>query len=422
MKHPLCKPALYIALVFTGFFASQTAIAAQPAKAAALKCEYLISPIGIDAKHPRLTWQMADAGQGAAQTAYQLFVGTDSVAVVSGKADNWITPKVTSSANLVTYNGKALLPFTKYFWRIVLWDEAGKKLSSSATTSFETGMMEMRNWKGSWISDDKGIATNPAPYFRNTFKVGKTIKSARAYIAVAGLYELYINGKKVGNHRLDPMYTRFDRRTLYVSYDVTANLQNGKNAVGVLLGNGWYNHQSTAVWFFHQAPWRGRPTFCMDLRITYTDGTTETVSSNTQWKTSLSPVVFNSIYTAEHYDGRKEQPGWNTADFVDKDWKNTINRSAPSANIVAQSLQPIRNVEEISAKTITKIEDNLWVFDIGRNISGVSQITVKGDSGTVIRLKHAERLYKNGRVDLSNIDLHYRPTDNTDPYQTDILF
>lgn len=412
---------LYIALLFNSILIIQSAKAAEPAQAVNLKCEYLSNAIGIDAKHPRLTWAMADAQQGAAQTAYQLFVGTDSVAVGAGKGDSWTTTKITSATNLVTYNGKVLQPFTKYYWRVQLWDQAGKKLSSSAITSFETGMMEMRNWKGSWISDNKGIAVNPAPYFRNTFKVGKTIKSARAYIAVAGLYELYINGKKIGNHRLDPMYTRFDRRTLYVAYDVTANLQNGKNAVGVLLGNGWYNHQSTAVWYFHQAPWRNRPTFCMDLRITYTDGTVETVSSNTQWKTALSPVVFNSIYTAEHYDARKEQPGWNTAGFIDSAWKPVINRSAPSTNIVAQSLQPIRNVEEIASKTITKIDNNLWVFDIGRNISGVSQITVKGDSGTIIRLKHAERLNKNGHVDQSNIDLHYRPTDDKDPFQTDIF-
>jgi alpha-L-rhamnosidase len=421
MKQPLCKLMLYIALLFSSLLIIHPAQAAEPAQAVNLRCEYLSNAIGIDAKHPRLTWSMADTQQGAAQTAYQLFVGTDSVAVGAGRGDSWTTTKITSAANLVTYTGKALQPFTKYYWRVQLWDQAGKKLSSSAITSFETGMMEMRNWKGSWISDSKGIAVNPAPYFRHSFKVGKTIKSARAYIAVAGLYELYINGKKIGNHRLDPMYTRFDRRTLYVAYDVTANLQNGKNAVGVLLGNGWYNHQSTAVWYFHQAPWRNRPTFCMDLRITYTDGTVETVSSNTQWKTALSPVVFNSIYTAEHYDARKEQPGWNTPGFIDSAWKPVINRSAPSTNIVAQSLQPIRNVEEIASKTITKIDNNLWVFDIGRNISGVSQIIVRGDSGTVIRLKHAERLNKNGHVDQSNIDLHYRPTDDKDPFQTDIF-
>lgn len=420
MKQLFCKPAFYIALLFH-FFIANTSFAGTPAEAAGLQCEHLVNPIGIDSRHPRLSWLLADERHAAAQTAYQLTVGTDSLGVINGKSDTWQTTKVVSSTNLVSYQGKPLQPFTKYYWRVQLWDQAGKKLLPSAIANFETGMMDMHNWQGSWISDNKSIAVNPAPYFRHTFKVAKQISSARAYIAVAGLYELYINGQKIGNHRLDPMYTRFDRRTLYVTYDVTAQLQNGKNAIGVLLGNGWYNHQSTAVWYFHQAPWRGRPTFCMDLRITYTDGTVETVSSNTQWKTSLSPVIFNSIYTAEHYDARKEQSGWNTPNFIDTAWKQVINRSAPSQNIVAQSMQPIHNVEEITAKSITKIDNNLWVFDIGRNISGVSKITVKGDSGTVIRLKHAERLNKNGHADQSNIDLHYRPTDDKDPFQTDIF-
>ncbi|WPV00438.1 family 78 glycoside hydrolase catalytic domain [Mucilaginibacter sp. cycad4] len=417
MKHPLCKPLLSIALLFCFFSVTE----AQTPGAAGLKSEYLINPIGIDNAHPRLTWLMDDKTQGAAQSAYQLFVGTDSIAVSAAKGNAWATTKIASSTNLAIYSGRQLKPFTKYFWKVQLWDQTGKKLSASPIVSFETGMMGMQNWKGSWISDNKGIAVNPAPYFRNTFKVAKPIRSARAYIAVAGLYELYLNGKKIGNHRLDPMYTRFDRRTLYVSYDVTAQLQSGKNAVGVLLGNGWYNHQSTAVWFFHQAPWRGRPVFCMDLRITYTDGSVETVKSGTDWKTSLSPVVFNSIYTAEHYDGRLEQPGWNTANFDDKKWKPVINRAAPSMNIVSQTMQPIRAVDTISTKSVTKIDSDVWVFDMGRNISGVSQITVKGDSGTVIRLKHAERLNKNGHVDQSNIDLHYRPTDDKDPFQTDIF-
>ncbi|HEY9197584.1 MAG TPA: alpha-L-rhamnosidase N-terminal domain-containing protein, partial [Mucilaginibacter sp.] len=185
---------------------------------------------------------MNDKAQGAAQSAYQLYVGTDSAAVSTSKGNAWTTTKIASSNNLAIYSGRQLKPFTKYYWRVQLWDKTGKRLTASPVASFETGMMSMQNWKGSWISDNKGIAVNPAPYFRNTFKVVKPIRSARAYIAVAGLYELYLNGKKIGNHRLDPMYTRFDRRTLYVSYDVTTQLQSGKNAIGVLLGNGWYNH------------------------------------------------------------------------------------------------------------------------------------------------------------------------------------
>ncbi|RZJ90659.1 MAG: alpha-rhamnosidase [Chryseobacterium sp.] len=385
----------------------------------ALKTEYLENPIGLDNAKPRFTWQMNDASLGAKQTAYRILVDVDSAALMQEKASCWNSGWNKSDINLVIFSGKPLKPFTKYFWRIDVTN--GRKKTFSKIASFEMGMMNMANWQGAWISDNENIKLKPAPYFRHTFNAAKKIKSARAYIAAGGLYELSINGKKIGNHRMDPMYTRFDRRTLYVTYDVTTAIQQGKNGIGVLLGNGWYNHQSTAVWYFDRAPWRNRPTFCLDVRITYEDGTTETIKSGKDWKTALSPIVFNSIYTAEHYDARMEKPGWNTASFDDNDWKAVMYRSAPSRTIVAQALHPIRNVEEIATKSIKKINDTTYLFDLGRNISGVSKITLNGPAGTVIRLKHGERLYTNGRLDISNIDAHYRPTDNTDPFQTDIL-
>jgi alpha-L-rhamnosidase len=412
------KKSISCLLIIASAFSFNNADAA--AKIDGLKCECLINPLGIDAIHPRLTWIMDDTRHGAMQIAYQLAIGTDSVALTKGVASTWKTNKVLSADSRVAYAGKTLQPFTKYYWRVSVWDEAGK-VTLSSIASFETGLIEKSNWKGTWISDNRGPEIKPAPYFRNMFELGKKIKSARAYIAVAGLYELYINGEKIGNHRLDPMYTRFDRRTLYVSYDVTANLQAGKNAIGVLLGNGWYNMQSTAVWDFHKAPWRNRPAFCLDVRVTYTDGTTETLSSDRKWKTSSSPIIFNSIYTAEHYDARLEQPGWNTTDFNDKGWRGVIPRPAPSANIVSQAMQPIRAIETIPAVSVTKQGDNTYLFNIGRTIAGVTKITVSGEAGTVIRLKHTEKLDKNGHADMSNIDVHYRPTDDKDPFQTDIF-
>src|SRR5215217_3337509 len=388
-------------------------------KPAGLQVEHLVRPLGIDAVNPRFSWLMTDAGMGAKQTAYRILVGKDSAALTGKKNVLWDSGKMTSPSSLITYKGSALEAFTKYYWLVEVWDKDGKP--SSSVSSFEMGMLKTDNWKETWISDSQDPDTKPAPYFRKVFAAEKKIKSARAYIVCGGLYELYLNGRKVGNHRMDPMYTRFDRRLLYVTYDVTSQLQNGKNAVGVLLGNGWYNHQSTAVWDFHKAPWRNRPTFCLDLRITYTDGSVETVTSGRDWKTASSPIVFNSIYTAEHYDARQEQVGWNVVNFDDSKWKGTIPRSAPSDNIVAQALHPVRNVEAIPAKSMNKVNDTAYVFDLGRNISGVSQIKVSGEAGTVIRLKHTERLYGNGRADMSNIDQHYRPTDDKDPFQTDIF-
>jgi len=386
----------------------------------ALKTEYLINPIGIDTPHPRFNWHLHSAQKGAKQRAYRVVVGTDSVAVAQNQGSDWDSEKQNAAIIQIRYSGIALKPFTRYYWRVQLWDNNGKRLQSPVAF-FETGLMGQQHWKGAWISDDQGIAVKPAAYFRKQFQTTKKIKSARAYIAAGGLYELYLNGQKVGNHRLDPAYTRFDRRNLYVSYDVTRQVQSGENAIGVLMGNGWYNHQSTAVWFFDRAPWRNRPTFCLDLRITYEDGSVETIATDKSWKTSLSPIIFNSIYTAEHYDARLEQKGWNTTTFDAAKWKDVIYRSAPSAHVVSQVMPPIRNVKKIPAISMHKLNDTTYIFDFGQNFSGVSELHVQGEKGTVVRLKHGERLYDNGHVDISNIDQHYRPTDDKDPFQTDIV-
>lgn len=419
MIHSICKPTIVLITTFLSLLTWQQAFCNRVASPALLKCEHLVNPLGVDNLNPRLSWAMDDSRNGARQSAWSVSVGTDSVSLLNGGAGVWKTAKTSTEESMVLYKGQSLLPFTKYFWKVDLWDGAGK-ITSSAVASFEMGMVSSSRWQGTWISDNQSIDYKPAPYFRKTFDMKKKVLSARAYIAAGGMYELYLNGRKVGNHRLDPMYTRYDRRNLYVTYDVTGYLQDNTNAIGVLLGNGWYNHQSTAVWDFHKAPWRARPAFCLDLRITYQDGSVETITSDKSWKTGTGSLIFNSIYTAEHHDSRLEQPGWNTAAFDDSSWKNVINRSAPSKNIVSQQLHPIRDVAEIPAQSMQKINDTVYVFNLGRNISGVSKLTVQGDAGTIIRLRHAERLYSNGRVDLSNIDLHYRPTDDTDPFQTDI--
>lgn len=387
---------------------------------AGLKTDHLENPIGIDNPNPRLAWRMDDSRQGARQSAYRIIVDTDSLEVAKGNGSVWDSGKRDSDQQLVTYNGRELVPFTKYYWKVTVWD-AWQKESGSTVQSFETGMMDISNWQGNWISDGRDIHYLPAPYFRKKFETDKEIVSARVYIVVAGLYEFYINGEKIGNQRLDPMYTRFDRRNLYVTHDVTTQLQKGENAMGVILGNGWYNHQSMAVWDFHRAPWRNRPAFCLDLRITYVDGTVETIPSNLSWKKSDSPVIFNSIYTAEHYDARMEQDGWSKPEFDDSQWQGVGLRSTPSQNITAQQLRPIRNALTIPAVSINKIDEKTYVYDFGQNMSGVTRIKVSGEEGTELRIKHGERLHHNGRVDMSNIDVYYRGDREKDPFQTDIL-
>jgi len=384
-----------------------------------LQCEYMVNPIGMDSPHPRLKWKLDDRRPGANQSAYELIAGTDSTDVANGSGDMWNSGKVSDASMLVSYEGKPFEPYTKYYWAVKVWDKDKRENPLSGVASFETGLMHMKNWKGAWITDTRNVDLKPAPYFRKEFDAKKEIQSAQLYIAVGGLYELFINGKRVGDSQLDPAYTRFDRRNLYVAHDVTPFMQK-YNALGVVLGNGWYNHQSTAVWFFHEAVWRARPKFCLDLRLTYVDGSVETISTDRNWKTSTGPIVFNCIYTAEHYDARLEQDGWNEPGFDDSEWNNSIDTAAPSQNIVSQLMHPIRHVEEINAVKMQKFSNKKYVFDLGQNIAGVSRISVKGEAGTELRVTHSELLDEKGDIDLSNIIVHYRPTDDSDPFQTDI--
>lgn len=385
-----------------------------------LTCEHLVNPLVIDATQPRLSWRLEDQRNGAVQQAYQILLGQDSLALLKETKNSWDSGKQLSSSMLVTYNGAQLKPQTTYFWKVKVWDKDGIS-TSSKIASFETGMMGMDLWKGKWISDNKDIHARETPYFRTEFKINKPIKSARAYIATAGLYELSMNGQRVGDHRLDPMYTRFDRRTLYVVTDVTQQLQQGENAIGVVLGNGWYNHQPLAVWNFDKAPWRARPTFCLELKIVYTDGTVETIVSDKQWKTASGPITYNNIYTGEHYDARLEIPNWDKPKYDDSTWQVVQYRNAPSAHIVSQQMVPIRLVKSYKPKSVTKIDQRTYVFDMGQNMAGITKVKVKGAAGTVLRIKHGERLSADGRLDLSNIDVYYRGDKEKEPFQTDIL-
>lgn len=378
--------------------------------------DHLVSPLGIDNANPRFSWQTS-----ASQKQYTLIVGTDSLDVASGTGNMWNTGVVATETQSMIYAGKELKPFTTYYWRVTSVDDSGMS-HNSPVAKFETGMMSEKNWQGSWISDGIDYNVRPAPYLRKTFMVGKKVAKARAYISAGGLFVLSINGKRVGNHFLDPVYTRYDRRSKYVTFDITSLLHDGINAAGIVLGNGWYNHQAIAVWDYERAPWRQRPTVCMDMRITYDDGTTETVSTDLSWRyTTAVPLVYNNIYTGEHFDFRINLKDWDTPEFKDDNWGGVRLRTAPAPIVSAQAMQPIRFIEDIAAKSMKKINDSTYVYDFGKNMSGVTTIKLRGESGTEVRVAHGERLHPDGTLDLSNIDVYYRGDKQTEPFQTDIL-
>lgn len=382
-----------------------------------MKCEYMENPIGIDSRPLRFTWQLENLpSDTVSQVAYTLEVSGDPEFLPA----NTHVLRAESPAQPALFDIE-LKPFTRYLWRVTVTCTDGNEYISPVSW-FETGMVTQDNWQGEWISDGKPVEEKPAPYFRRDFTVDREVAFARAYITSAGYNELSINGQKVGDRFLEPGFTKFDKKTLYSTYDVTDLIREGDNAVGIILGNGWYNHQSTAVWYFHTAYWRGRPAALLNLRITYTDGGVVTITTGADWKTTDDGlVIFNSIYTAEHYDARKEMDGWNSPGYDDSGWQEAVAVPSPTERIVSQQMEPIRITDELQPVSVEAFSDTCHVFDFGRNIAGMVKLRVNGTAGTELRLIHGERLYDDGHVDMSNIDCHYRPTDDSDPFQTDIV-
>ena len=371
-----------------------------------LKCEYTLNPTGVDTDTPRFTWQLPSYSQVKTQMFYQLLVGTDSLKVKKSKSLVWDSGKITSDVNLVAYNGDQLLPNTRYYWAVKVWDAKGHESSFSDLASFQTGLKG--SWSAKWITDVEDTNEKRAPYFRKEIKTKSPIAKATVYMASAGLHELEINGKRVGDAFMNPIYTRFDKRVLYNTYDVTS-LLNTDNVIDVVLGNGWYNHQSTAVWDFHKAHWRARPRFAFEMLLEYKDGTTETVISDTSWKTTFGTIQFNSIYTAEHVDHNK---GNNV-------WKQVLEVASPTQKISSQQLPPVRKVTRYPAISCEKVADNTYLFDFGQNMSGITELKIAGPQGAVIRIQHGEQI-KAGRINNEGLEVHSRPTDDKDPFQTDI--
>jgi alpha-L-rhamnosidase len=385
-----------------------------------LRCEYLDNPLGIDTAQPRLSWVLESTQRAEKQTAYQILAATSEALLKSDRGDLWDTGKVASDQTLhVVYAGKALASSQRCYWKVRVWDKDGKVSAYSRPAYWEMGLLAAQDWQGQWIGRTTDTNSLPAPMLRRAFTLEGKIKQARAYICGLGYYELHLNGTKIGDHLLDPGYTRYDKRALYVTYDVTDALRRGKNAVGVILGNGWYNVQTRAVWDFHKAPWRAAPKLLMQLRVEYTDGRIETIGTASRWTTSAGPITFNSIYGGETYDARAEKPGWDTPDYDDSDWAMAQVVSAPGGKLSAQMMPPIKADQVIKPVKLTEPKPGVFLFDMGQNFAGFAELSLRGPAGTKVVMKYGERLAKDGMLDRADIQQHIVRVDTNQQYQTD---
>ncbi|MDR3140912.1 MAG: glycoside hydrolase family 78 protein [Tannerellaceae bacterium] len=369
-----------------------------------LRTEYLYDPAGIGTPAPRLTWSYENDGEEPAVISrYEIKLGAEP-----GK--------------LETYKeGTPLQPHTGYYWVVTGWDEKGTKTLTSDTAYFETAKFSAADWSAGWITDSHDKEYEPAPLFRKKVTINKEVEKARLYIAAAGYYEAFINGSRVGVNYLDPGYTHFDKRILYVTHDVTYSLKPGENIIATVLGNGWYNEQSVATWNFHEARWRNRPRMMCELRVTYTDGTVDTFGTDESWKTSTGPYLYNNLYSGDIYDARLDK-GWKTPECDESGWQPATLTQAPAPLITAQPAPGISVTGYYSPDSVKKFSDKLYVFSFPENIAGLCRLDIKGAAGTKITLKYGELLKENGRLEQGNIDVYYHPVKPYEKFQTDIYY
>lgn len=405
---------------------------------AGLTCEHLINPVGIDASQPRLAWSLTAPAQprGQAQTAYQVLVAGDAEALAADRGDLWDSGRVASGTVQTVYAGHPLGSYQQCFWKVRVWDKDGEPSAWSSPASWSMGILDARLWKARWLRYAKvpapsaesaaGAATQrpkpwgqkfQSPRFRKTFDLTKSVSRATATICGLGYYELRINGAKVGDRVLDPLYTRFDRRHLYATYEVADRLREGKNAIGVLLGNGFYNQHAKDVWYFEKSPWRDEPVLRFQLRIQYADGTTEMIASDATWRASTGPLLHDGVRNGEVFDARLETPGWDDAAFDDSSWAAPQLVDGPKGILGAEAAPPIRVVQTITPVSVKETRPGVFVFDMGQAFAGWARLKVSGPAGTAVTMRYGERIDAAGDLERKTIDTFvYQGPFQTDTY------
>jgi len=383
-----------------------------------IKCNSKEYPVGVRTKGLSFSWQMTSSQRNQSQSAWQIVVGKSRKALDKGDY-LWDSGKQMRSQNLhVPYEGPTLEPASSYYWKVKVWDKEGNASKWSSVGSFVTGLFEKEDWSGGqWIAyetipdsmkivpgvhgngsnlGDKGKRRPVVSRFRKEFQVEKPIKEALLFITGLGHYEANLNGRKVGDRFLSPGWTDYQETVLYNTYDITDKLQTGTNAIGVTVGNGFYNvnrerYRKLVIAY-------GMPRMLCHLRLKFEDGSKKTIISGPDWQTAPSPISYSSIYGGEDYDARKEQPGWDKSGFDEDGWKPAIIADAPQGKLRAQQSYPVTVADTLKVNQIKQPEADTYVYDFGQNASGVVRIRVKGKKGQQIRLTPAELLDEKGLV------------------------
>ncbi|MDR3193910.1 MAG: glycoside hydrolase family 78 protein [Tannerella sp.] len=371
-----------------------------------LRCEYLSDPVAVENKEPLLSWQLRSAQRGSSQTAYRILAASDPALLTEGKADLWDSGVVASSQSVqVKYKGKALVSRQQVYWKVRVWDENSKPASWSQTAVWSMGLLQPSDWTARWIGAmtdpaPEAEGTHPAPWFRKEFTAGKSIRQAKVYVCGLGFYELYLNGKKVGDQALAPAVTNYDvrplhnliyfyddqstQRVLYNTFDVAGLLQKGTNTIGAVLGNGWYNQRERRE---EGHLWYDLPKLIVQLEITYADGSSETVSSDGSWKCTMTgPLLYDAIFTGETYDARQELEQWNRNGYNDAAWTLAIPVRPPAGGLHPQLAPFDRVTRTVVPEFNGRINDSTYLYTLPEMVSGWAEVSVRGKAGDRLQL------------------------------------
>ncbi|MDN3549401.1 glycoside hydrolase family 78 protein [Mucilaginibacter aquaedulcis] len=387
---------LYLLLMFPVVCMAQTPVAES------LTCDYLTNPMGIDALHPRLSWKINTPQRNTLQQAYNIRVATD--VAFSPSKTIWNTGKVKADSSvLITYNGTALKSGTRYYWQVKVWDNHGHASAWSKPAYFETGLLLPTDWKATWMLPKQDTLRKiPAVMLRKQFTVSKKIVSARAYATAHGLYELHLNGKRVGDQQLTPGWTEYKKRLQYQVYDITPLLQQGDNVVGAMLGDGWF--RGTTGFASQWAVWGKKLALLCQLQITYADGSVQYINSDGSWKsTQNGPITLDGIYDGENYDARKEITGWDIKGFNDATWQPVSEVTYDNKMLVGVESVPVHKIQEIKPIAIFKSPKGTQIIDFGQNLTGWVSFKVSGQAGQTVNIRHAEVLDKFGEFYTANL-------------------
>jgi alpha-L-rhamnosidase len=387
-------------LVSLGAFTSDSPLIT-PLAAKNLLCENLTDPICVDSKVPRLSWRLETADSDVLQVAYEIRV-TDRD---DGRDIVWTSGKVASDQSVfVEYGGPELKAGERYYWQVRVWDNKGRQSPWSERAWWQMGLLEPANWVAKWIRPDfpeSGTGVDANPLLRTTFTAPRSVISATLYITAHGLYEAQLNGRRIGDAYLTPGWTSYHKRLQYQAYDVTDMVRKGRNAIGVVLGNGWW--RGTIGYDLRQNVYGRDLSLLLQLVIRYKDGTTDTVGTGPGWRSSTGEVLNAEIYDGETIDHRKEKTGWSLPGYDDAGWDAVRTETFPMDNLVATINEPVRKHETFHAVKLMTTPNGDRVIDFGQNLVGWVVVKIKGNAGDSLRLSHAEVLDKEGNFYTDNL-------------------